>query len=98
VGDDDAARPMADPCRLLLDVTALAAEIVGLYRLAGAARRTAADLSASEDYKESVERICRLMTLISPEHDSLSAMAALQSGDPRLKANAIEYLENTLKP
>jgi hypothetical protein len=45
-----------------------------------------------------VERICRLLKLISPEHDPLSALAALQSGDARLKANALEYLENILKP
>jgi hypothetical protein len=39
-----------------------------------------------------------LLKLISPEHDALSAFAALQSGDARLKANALEYLENILKP
>jgi hypothetical protein len=45
-----------------------------------------------------VERICQLLKLISPEHDPLSALAALQSGDARLKANGLEYLENILEP
>ena len=56
------------------------------------------DVSATREYKESVERICRLLKLISPEHDTLGAFAALESGDARLKANALEYLENTVKP
>jgi ATP/ADP translocase len=79
-------------------VTALAAEIVGLYRLLETQSPMRSDVSAAREYKESVERICRLVKLISPEHDPLSAFAALQSGDARLKANALEYLENILKP
>jgi AAA family ATP:ADP antiporter len=75
-------------------VTALAAEIVGLYRLCESSTRS----DVSREYSESVERICRLLKLISPEHDPLSAFAALRSGDARLKANALEYLENILKP
>jgi AAA family ATP:ADP antiporter len=77
-------------------VTALAAEIVGLYRLFETSTRS--DVSASREYTESVERIGQLLTLMSPEHDPLSAFAALRSGDARLKANALEYLENILKP
>jgi AAA family ATP:ADP antiporter len=77
-------------------VTALAAEIVGLYRLSETSTRS--DVSASREYTESLERICRLLKLMSPEHDPLSACAALRSGDARLKANALEYLENILKP
>jgi AAA family ATP:ADP antiporter len=79
-------------------VTALAAEIVGLYRLLDTQAPMRPDVSATREYRESVERICRLLKLISPEHDPLSAFAALQSGDARLKANALEYLENILKP
>jgi AAA family ATP:ADP antiporter len=75
-------------------VTALAAEIVGLYRLCETSTRS----DVSPEYTESLERICRLLKRISPEHDPLSAFAALRSGDARLKANALEYLENILKP
>jgi AAA family ATP:ADP antiporter len=75
-------------------VTELAAEIVGLYRLCESSTRP----DVLREYSESVERICRLLKLISPEHDPLSAFAALRSGDARLKANALEYLENILKP
>jgi ATP/ADP translocase len=79
-------------------ITALAAEIVGLYRLFETSLPTRSEVSATRDYKESIERICRLLKLISPEHDPVSAFDALQSGDARLKANALEYLENILKP
>jgi hypothetical protein len=79
-------------------VTALAAEVVGLYRLLDTQTPMRPDVSETREYRESVERICRLLKLISPEHDPLSAFAALQSGDARLKANALEYLENILKP
>jgi AAA family ATP:ADP antiporter len=79
-------------------VTELAAEIIGLYRLFDTQTPVRSDVSATREYKESVERICRLLKLISPEHDPISALAALQSGDARLKANALEYLENILKP
>jgi hypothetical protein len=79
-------------------VTVLAAEIVGLYRLFETSMQTQPDVSATRECQESVERICRLLMLISPEHDPVSAFAALQSGDARLKANALEYLENTVKP
>jgi hypothetical protein len=78
--------------------TVLAAEIVGLYRLFETSMLTRSDVTATPDYRESVERICRLLTIISPEHDPASAFAALQTGDARMKANALEYLENVLKP
>jgi AAA family ATP:ADP antiporter len=79
-------------------VTALAAEIVGLYRLFETSNPMGSKVSATREYQESIERICRLLEVVSPENDSLSALAALQSGDARLKANALEYLENVLKP
>lgn len=87
--------PFAEEGPLL---TALAAEIVGLYRLLETSVQTQSDESATRDYEQSLERICRLLKLISPEHDPVSAFRGLQSGDARLKANALEYLENILKP
>jgi AAA family ATP:ADP antiporter len=78
--------------------TTLAAEIVGLYRLVETSGQGRSDTSTRREYIESVERICQLLKLISPEHDPLSALAALQSGDARLKANGLEYLENILEP
>jgi hypothetical protein len=87
--------PFAEQGPLL---TALAAEIVGLYRLLETSVQTQSDESATRDYQQSLERICRLLKLISPEHDPLSAFRGFQSGDARLKANALEYLENILKP
>jgi ATP/ADP translocase len=79
-------------------VTALAAEVVGLYRLFETSDQTRSDVSTLREYEQSVERICRLLKLISPEHDLVTALGALQSRDARLTANALEYLENILKP
>jgi AAA family ATP:ADP antiporter len=79
-------------------LTALAAEIVGLYRLLETSVQTRPDGSATQEYDQSLERICRLLKLVSPEHDPVSAFRGLQSGDARLQANALEYLENILKP
>jgi hypothetical protein len=79
-------------------VTAFAAEIVGLYRLFETPIPTRSELAATRECRESIERICRLLKLISPEHDPVSAFDALHSGDARLKANAIEYLENIVEP
>jgi len=79
-------------------VTAFAAEIVGLYRLFETPIPTRSELAATRECRESIERICRLLKLISPEHDPVSAFDALHSGNARLKANAIEYLENIVEP
>ena len=78
--------------------TALAAEIVGLYCLSESATAVRQGVSGRQEYADSVERIFRLLKLLSPTHDVVSAFAALQSDDRRLKANALEYLENILKP
>jgi len=78
--------------------TALAAEIVGLYCWSECSTALRQDVSARPEYADSVERIFRLLKLLSPTLDLVSAFAALQSDDTRLKANALEYLENILKP
>jgi hypothetical protein len=43
-----------------------------------------------------LERIFRLMKLLSPEHDLHSAFVGLQSGNAVVHANAIEFLEHAL--
>ena len=78
--------------------TALAAEIVGLYRLVHMSKSEHSNVAATPEYKATVARIVRLLDLVAPENDPLSVLTALESGDPRLKANGIEYLDNILKP
>jgi hypothetical protein len=78
--------------------TALAAEIVGLYCRCQVPDSSRTDAAAARESEETMERILRLLNLLSPAHDLASAFAALQSGDARLKANALEYLENILEP
>jgi hypothetical protein len=48
--------------------------------------------------KQDLERIFRLMKLLWPEHALQDAYRGLQSKDPITHANALEYLDNTLKP
>lgn len=78
--------------------TALAAEIVGLYCWSESSTAFRQGVSGRQEYADSVERIFRLLKLLSPTLDLVSAFTALQSDDTRLKANALEYLENILKP
>ena len=78
--------------------TALAAEIVGLYCLSESPTTVRQAVPGRQEYADSVERIFRLLKLLSPTLDLASAFAALQSDDTRLRANALEYLENILKP
>jgi len=80
--------------------TVLVAEIMGLYRsyqiLASLKGQPAEPLL--ESMKDDLERIFRLIKLMAPEHDLQSAYIGLQSKDPVMRANALEYLDNTLKP
>jgi hypothetical protein len=48
--------------------------------------------------RRELERIFRLMKLLSPEHDLHSAYVGLQSGNAVVHANAIEFLEHALPP
>ncbi len=48
--------------------------------------------------KQDMERIFRLMKLLAPEQSLQTAYLGLQSKDPITRANALEYLDNTLKP
>lgn len=79
--------------------TVLVAEIMGYYRscqLLDAAKGDTVELK--ESMKQDLERIFRLMKLLWPEHALQDAYRGLQSKDPITHANALEYLDNTLKP
>jgi hypothetical protein len=47
---------------------------------------------------QEVERIFRLLALLYPKHDLHSACVGVQSSDPVAHDNAIEFLDNILKP
>ncbi len=80
--------------------TVMVGEIMGHYRsyqiLASSKGAPTEDLKQS--MKEEVERIFRLMKLLSPNQDLESAYLGLHSKDPVMHANALEFLDNTLKP
>ena len=46
--------------------------------------------------ERTVDRIYRLLGLVYPWKDILAARWSLENGDPRIKASAAEYLDNTL--
>jgi hypothetical protein len=84
----------------------LGAEIMGHYRsyqILG----TIGDMSRGDDpvvqaLKQSMEqeeeRIFRLLGLLFPGHDFHSAHFGLRSQLPNVRANALEFLDNVLKP
>jgi AAA family ATP:ADP antiporter len=84
----------------------LTAEIMGHYRsyqimgkLGDAfehADPVALSLKQSMDHE--VERIFRLMQLRWPQTDMYSAYVGLQSQNPSVRANALEFLDNILQP
>ena len=51
-----------------------------------------------EDMNQRLERIFRLMALQYPRHDLLSALIGFQSGNHTVQDNALEFLDNILKP
>jgi AAA family ATP:ADP antiporter len=86
--------------------TVLAAEVLGHYRsyqILGVLGETlpgddvlARAPRASMD--QEVERIFRLLGLLYPRHDLHSACVGIQSLDPVAHDNALEFLDNILKP
>jgi AAA family ATP:ADP antiporter len=84
----------------------LAAEIMGHYRsyqilhtLSGSLDSHSAVSSAmSESMRQEVERIFRLLTLLHPGYDFHSAYVGLQSSNAVVHDNALEFLDNVLKP
>jgi hypothetical protein len=75
--------------------TALAAEVVGLYWLVEHSRNS---VCWETEYRRSVERVCHLLTLLSPDHDLHATFAAVGALDSRTRANALEHLEHILAP
>jgi AAA family ATP:ADP antiporter len=96
----------ARPLDIKLVETVLAAEVVGHLR----SYQILATLDYGEDPSEPVaqglresmtqvvERIFRLVKLLSPVYDLESAYVGLQSSKRDIHDNALEFLENILKP
>jgi len=85
----------------------LAAEILGHYRsyqVLGTLTRSLADDAGpvrqglAESMSKEQERIFRLLKMLYPEHDLHSAHVGLQSPDPVVHDNALEFLETILPP
>jgi AAA family ATP:ADP antiporter len=88
--------------RRLLE-TLLQAEILGHYRsyqtLVAAGQRIGPGAQAVADtMRQEAERIFRLLKMLHPEHDMHSAYVGLQSKDPVVHDNAIEFLDAILAP
>jgi ATP/ADP translocase len=94
------------PFDVSLVETAVAAEIMGHYRsyqIAGmlAAQFAQADpvvQAVHESIRQEVERIFRLLKVLYPDYDLHSAYFGLQSSNPVVHGNALEFLDNILKP
>jgi AAA family ATP:ADP antiporter len=86
--------------------TVLAAEVVGHYRsyqILGLLGETVPGdevlvRAPRESMDREVERIFRLLGLLYPRHDLHSACVGVQSLDPVAHDNALEFLDNILKP
>ncbi len=85
----------------------LAAEILGHYRsyqVIGSLGRTLGDggepvrQGIEESMQKETERIFRLLKMLYPEHDLHSAYVGLQSADPVVHDNAIEFIDAILAP
>jgi ATP:ADP antiporter, AAA family len=86
--------------------TVLAAEILGHYRsyqiLSTLGEVLPEDDSLvnipRESMEQEMERIFRLLGLLYPRHDLHSAYFGVQSKDPTVHDNALEFLDNILRP
>ncbi len=85
----------------------LAAEIMGHYRsyqvlgtLEGAMNDSANPIEHGlrESMDKEAERIFRLLKLLYPQYDMHSAYVGLQSSDPVVHDNAIEFMDSVLPP
>lgn len=85
----------------------LAAEIMGHYRsyqvlgTLGASLEEAANPIAHglrESIEKEAERIFRLLKILYPQYDMHSAYVGLQSNDPVVHDNAVEFLDSVLPP
>jgi hypothetical protein len=99
------AHPGADRDTQMIE-TVLAAEILGHYRsyqILGALGESLpgddAILRAPRaSMDQELERIFRLLGLLYPRYDLHSAYSGLQSSDPVVHDNALEFLDNILRP
>jgi AAA family ATP:ADP antiporter len=86
--------------------TVLMAEILGHYRsyqilgTLGDAFETSDPVASAlnDSMTQDVERIFRLLALRWPEFDMHSAYVGVRSSSPAVRANALEFLDNILKP
>jgi len=86
--------------------TGLVAEIMGHYRsyeiLGTLGHAASADDPVTRGLRESMsqelERIFRLLQLLFPGHDIHSAYVGIQSRNPLIHDNALELLDNVLRP
>ena len=85
----------------------LGAEILGHYRsyqVMGTLTRSLSDSAEpvrqglNESMEKETERIFRLLKMLYPEHDLHSAYVGLQSTDPVVHDNAIEFIDTILPP
>jgi ATP:ADP antiporter, AAA family len=80
--------------------SAMIAEMMGHYRsyqILGASNGSV-DEALKQTMTDELERIFRLMKLMYPSLDLQNAYAGIQSSDPVIHANALEFLDNTLNP
>jgi len=80
--------------------TVMTAELMGHYRsyqIMGT-MGGAPDEALKESMNHELERIFRLIKLLFPSLDLQNAYLGVQSDDPVIHANALEFLDNTLKP
>ncbi|PYS53130.1 MAG: hypothetical protein DMG13_13855 [Acidobacteria bacterium] len=80
--------------------TVMTAELMGHYRsyqILGTMGGVA-DEALQRAMNDEVERIFRLMKLLFPSLDLQNAYLGIQSPDPVIHANALEFLDNTLNP
>ncbi len=84
----------------------LAAEIMGHYRSYQILGTLGGELNSDdpvarglqETMKQDLERIFRLLSLLFPHYDLHSAYFGLQTGNAVVRDNALEFLDNILKP
>ena len=101
------AHPDRGTDRKLIE-SVLAAEIMGHYRsyqvlgtLGGALDESAAnpiEHGLKESMEKESERIFRLLKILYPQYDMHSAYVSLQSSDPVVHDNAVEFMDSVLPP
>jgi ATP:ADP antiporter, AAA family len=99
------ARPDIDRDPQMIEAV-LAAEILGHYRsyqILGTLRESLPEDDAvlrapRVSMEQEVERIFRLLGLLYPRYDLHSAYFGLRSSDPVVHDNALEFLDNILRP